>query len=593
MLKIIWIFLSLCLNISTHATPAQDYLNKFMQYYHWKDHLPSTPDESFITFISNSTPLSKRLREKWLYRLAYDKKWAIYLQYYQPSTDLNLQCYKNIALYQQGQLKKAIESTEPLWLNGSSQPKACNDLFSLLLQHHDIKDKQIYQRIVLALRQQNVTLAIYLLKQYATPHENEIKQLLSIQQHPIRITELKPSELQSEFYLYGLTRLVSSNMNKALNLWQQPKTQPILSHAGQQTFLVQVALYKALRNQPDAPVWFAKITPPFYNDVLLGAEIRFALKNKQWRRVESLIQHLDEKDLPCWQYWLARAKEAQGEKESATQIYQSLGNTRNYYGFLANLRVKKRFRFENEPTVNDQRILQPYHLVTDRIKSLYISKQTLEASRLLNDFVSELPKDDKSALLHWIDHDLLWHGKSVYLSNNEQLNNQLSLRFPLAYQDTIVTNAKNYQIPKALIYAIIRQESAFSDDVVSSAGAHGLMQLMPATAKSISKDKKIAYSNKKQLFSTNKNITIGTAYLQQLHRRFKNHPILVVAAYNAGPRQVVYWLKNHSPEEIDIWVETLPWKETRNYLKNVIAFYAVYQYRLQEKPDLTPFMKHF
>ena len=162
----------------------------------------------------------------------------------------------------------------------------------------------------------------------------------------------------------------------------------------------------------------------------------------------------------------------------------------------------------------------------------------------------------------------------------------------MADQDAIVANAKSYQIPKALIYAIIRQESAFSDDVVSSAGAHGLMQLMPATAKSISKDKKIAYSNKKQLFSTNKNITIGTAYLQQLHRRFKNHPILVVAAYNAGPRQVVYWLKNHSPEEIDIWVETLPWKETRNYLKNVIAFYAVYQYRLQEKPDLTPFMEH-
>ncbi len=593
MLKLAWIFFSFCLSLSSHATPAQDYLHKFMQYSHWKDNLPTTPDDVFIAFISHTSPLANKLREKWLYRLAYDKKWSTYLQYYQPTTDLNLRCYENIALYQQGQPKKAIELTEPLWLNGSSQPKACDDLFLLLLRHHEIKDQLIYSRIVLALRQQNIGLAMYLLKQYTTPHPNEIKQLIAIQQHPMRITELKSSEFQSEFYLYGLTRLVLSNMDKALTLWQLPKTKSILNHTDQQLFFGQIALYKALRNQPDAPQWFDKVTPPFYNDVLLGAQIRFALKNKQWRPVQSLILHLEEKDLPCWQYWLARAKEARGEKESAINIYQTLAKTRNYYGFLASMRLKKRLRFESEASINDRHILEPYHPITARIKSLYLSKQTLEASRLLNDFISELPKNDKSALVHWIGNDLLWHGKSVYLSNNIQLNNQLSLRFPLAYQDSVVANAKNYQIPKALIYAIIRQESAFSDEVVSPAGAHGLMQLMPATAKAISKDKKIAYNNKNQLFSSNKNINIGTAYLQQLHKRFKNHPILVVAAYNAGPRQVVYWLKNHSPEEIDIWVETLPWKETRNYLKNVIAFYAVYQYRLQEKPDLTPFMEHF
>ena len=585
--------MSFCLSFSCHATPQQDYLNKFMQYHHWKDNLPSPPDESFIKFITNKSPLAQKLREKWLYRLAYDKKWATYITYYQTSTDLNLQCYENIALYQQGQFKKSIESTIPIWLTGHSQPKACNDLFSLLFLHHEISDPLIYQRIVLALREQNINLSLYLLKQLSIKHPNEIKQLSSIQQHPSQITTLKPGKLQSEFYLYGLTRSVSSNMDKALKLWQLPKTHQMLNFTESQIFLTQVALYKAIQNKPDAPIWFAKITPNFYNDILLGAEIRFSLKNKQWRQVQSLIPHLEEKDLPCWQYWLARSKEVLGEKEPALAIYQTLAKTRNYYGFLASQRINKRFRFESEPTSTDRHILEPYHTVTNQIKSLYFSKQTLEASRLLNDFISELPKKDKSALVHWIEHDLLWHGKSIYLSSNIDLNNQLSLRFPLAYHDTIVANAKNYQIPKALIYAIIRQESAFSDDVVSSAGAHGLMQLMPATAKSIAKERKIAYSDKKQLFSSNKNINLGTAYLQQLHKRFKNHPLLVVAAYNAGPRQVVYWLKNHSPDEIDIWIETLPWKETRNYLKNVIAFYAVYQYRLQEKPNLSTFMQPF
>ena len=119
------------------------------------------------------------------------------------------------------------------------------------------------------------------------------------------------------------------------------------------------------------------------------------------------------------------------------------------------------------------------------------------------------------------------------------------------------------------------------------------MQIMPATALTVAKSKKINYLDKKQLFSSQKNIIIGAAYLQQLAKRFDKHPILMAAAYNAGPKQVSYWLKNHPPKDIDIWVETLPWPETRNYLKNIIAFYAVYQYRMQERPDLTVFMKPF
>ncbi len=116
------------------------------------------------------------------------------------------------------------------------------------------------------------------------------------------------------------------------------------------------------------------------------------------------------------------------------------------------------------------------------------------------------------------------------------------------------------------------------------------MQVMPATARVVSKAGKIPYSDQNQLFLSQKNINIGSAYLKHLTARFSNHPILVAAAYNAGPSQVVYWLKNHPPKEIDVWIETLPWQETRNYLKNVMAFSVVYQYRLNQKPDLTPYL---
>ncbi len=587
------VFFCFCLSMTVFAESGHDYLDKFIKYNQWNQHLPISPTPEFLAFVDNTTPLSKKLREKWLYELARTKDWATYSRHYQNSPDTNLQCYQQIALYQQGHRQQAIESAQKLWLNGSSLPKACDGLFTQLLKNNELGESLITKRLALALEKHNIPLAIYLLKQYKPARIEEIPILMAIHQNPKHIIQLTPSKLHHAFYLYGLKRMVSISIDQAIPLWQLAKTQQFLSHAEHQAFLAHLALYKAMRNHPDTPHWFAKVEPAFYNDILLGWQIRFALKYRQWPQVEQLINQVEDKNNPCWQYWLARSLNAQGEKEKAMDIYRTLAATRNYYGFLASLRLKRNFSFNNERPVENNQILQPYQPFTEQIKALYRSKQTLQASRLLNDFASELPKNDKSALAYWLSRELQWHEKSVYLSNNNELNNQLSLRFPLAYQDTIITNAKNYQIPQELIYAIIRQESAFRDDAVSAAGAQGLMQVMPSTALAVSKNKKMAYVDKKQLFSSQKNISIGVAYLQLLAKRFDKHPILMVAAYNAGPKQVSYWLKNHPPKDIDIWIETLPWHETRNYLKNVIAFYAVYQYRMQEKPDLTPFMKEF
>ncbi len=594
MTKIRFMLVCLCFNLSSSwAVHVQTYLEKFTMYNEWSQHLPASPDLNFLSFIDDTTPLSEKLREKWLYQLARDKNWTTFSQHYKESTDLSLRCYAEIALLQQNHQQQASQSAQKLWLNGSSEPKACDDLFALLKKNNALDEKLITERLVLALDKQNLALATYLLKQFTPPRIAETNILMTIHQNPSRITELTPSPLHNEFYLYGLKRLVSTNMDKSIQLWQLASTQRRLNNAQRQFFIAHLSFYKAVRNDPDAPAWFAKVNPAFYSNELLGAQIRFALKYQKWQQVEHLIYLSPDKDSPCWQYWLARAMWAQGQKNEANALYQNLANTRNYYGFLASLRLKQGFRFDNERATIDKHTLQPYRSFTDQIKALYTSKQSLQASRLLNDFVSELPKNDQSALAYWIDHDLQWHGKSVYLSNNDELNNQLTLRFPLAYRKAVVTYAKNYNIPQELIYAIIRQESGFRDDVVSSAGAHGLMQVMPATAKVISKREKITYLDKNQLFSSQKNINIGVAYLQELSKRYHQHPLLMIAAYNAGPRQVSYWLKNHPPKEIDVWVETLPWHETRNYLKNVIAFYAVYQFRMQEKLDLTPFMREF
>ncbi|WP_182351760.1 transglycosylase SLT domain-containing protein [Legionella sp. PC1000] len=587
------LFLCVFINFqSCLALSGEQYMERFNNYLSFSQKLPTTtPSAPFLEFISGTTPLSTKLREKWLYELAKSKDWTQFSQYYQPSNDLNLVCYEQIANYNTGKQQEALKASIPLWLNGDSRPPSCNSLFDLLLKDNNFDQNLITQRIALALDRRNIQLARYLLTKYKKPHPLELNTLIAVYQNPENISKLNPGELNDDIYLYGLKRMVSINMDKALNLWQQSKTQKMLTQAQQQAFLAHVALYKAMRNHEDALQWFAQVKPQYYNDVLLDWQIRFALKRKNWAQVTALINDSKHKDEPCWQYWLARSLEAQGEKAQAQVLYETLAKNRQYYGFLASLRLNKTPSFANEVPTTNLDVLKPYQAFIDQIQTLYMTKQTLQASRLLNDFISELPKDEASALVYWIDKQLQWHGKSVYLSNNETLNNQLSLRFPLAYKDSVSLYSKKYAVAPEFIYAIIRQESGFRDDATSSVGARGLMQVMPYTARVVSKADKIPYNDQKQLFLSQKNINIGVAYLKQLAKRFGNHPILIAAAYNAGPKQVVFWLKTHPPKEIDVWIETLPWQETRNYLKNIMAFYIVYQYRLGQKPNLGNFLE--
>lgn len=593
MVKTVWIFFALLLNATIHSTPAETYLNKFMTYKQWCQHLPTYPDPAFLAFIDKPSPLTRKLREKWLYQLAYNKDWATFTQFYRGSDDTTLQCYAQTAVYNQGHHEEALNRAKQLWLSGSSLPKSCDSLFTAMLKNNELNNTLIQKRIALALDANNISLARYLLKQYKPAHMEDAELLTSIYQHPARIRLLKPGLFHGEFYLYGLKRMVQNDMDEAIHLMAIDHAHHIMSEAQEQQFLAHLSLFKAMRNQPDAARWFAKVKPPFYNETLLEWELRFALTHQQWRKVVYLVSKSNNKHEPNNQYWMARALEALGEKETANILYKQLAAKRNYYGFLSSLKLKQKPNFENESSTPNPATLLPYKPITDQIKALYLSHQTVDASRLLNDFVSELPKHEKSAMAYWVAHHLHWHGKSIYLSTNDALNNQLSLRFPLPYRDSVQEYAKNYQIRPAFIYAVIRQESSFQEEISSSAGANGLMQLMPATARHIAKQAKIPYSDQKQLFTSQKNIHIGTAYLQQLSKQFRQHPILMAAAYNAGPRQVNYWLKNHTPKDMDIWIETLPWRETRNYLKNILAFYTVYQYRMNERPNIDAFMRPF
>lgn len=220
--------LFLCVFISFQnclALSGEQYMERFNNYLSFSQNLPTTtPSAPFLEFISGTAPLSTKLREKWLYELAKNKDWTHFSQYYQPSNDLNLVCYEQIANYNTGKQQEALKASIPLWLSGDSRPPSCNSLFDLLLQDNNFDQNLITQRIALALERRNIQLARYLLTKYKKPHPLELNALNTVYQNPENISKLNPGVLNDDIYLYGLKRMVSINMDKALKLWQQSKT---------------------------------------------------------------------------------------------------------------------------------------------------------------------------------------------------------------------------------------------------------------------------------------------------------------------------------------------------------------------------------
>lgn len=594
--------LLISIHCNTFAQPlseqdiARNYLHKYNTYLFWAEHLPDTPHPEFISFIEPVTPLTQKLREKWLFHLARRQDWVLFNLYYRPTNNEGLLCYAQMALYQLGKQSEAIQNTLPLWSSPTAQSSLpCRHLFALLQHDHALSHQQIEQRIAQALENDHIAAAQDLLAHLGPSYVQTATMLKRISQNPREILHLQPGPLSGALYLYGLSLMLKRNIDTAVTLWQHPLSAKLLQPAQAQQFLAHLALYKAMRHAPDAEEWFAKVQPAYCNAQLRDWEIRYALIQKNWKKIEQITATLPpEQTEPFLLYWRARALDRLDHHSEAQAIYHGLALKRSYYGFLASIAVRQAYHFEFEPTPHDPGVLAVYKPITDQIAGYHRNNQSYLAAHTLNEFSLELPKSHKSALVYWVAHHLRWHGKAIYLSTQDDvLKNQLVLRFPLTYQEQIQKLANQYHVSPALIYATVRQESTFIENIKSEAGAYGLMQILPNTAKHIARHAKIPYSDPKDLFYPEKNLHIGVAYLNKLHQQFKAHPVLIMAAYNAGPKQVRRWVNDHSPHDIDIWIETLPWQETRDYLKNVISFYAVYQYRMQQKPNLAPFLQPF
>lgn len=568
-------------------------LKPYIEYDLIAAKLSQYPKQDILDFQNaySDSLLADKLTGYALYFLAEQQNWPEFVSLYTPGfSSTKMQCRNLLARYHTGD-KSALDEGVALWTVGKSQPDTCDPLFKLLQDNKRLTDDVRWQRFVLAMQNRNASLARFVSRGMSAAMQKHTELFLAVDGNPSLVTDHKrftpPSLFNQHIIAHGIQKLARREPQLAWQHWEKYEAEQLfevtLAKDTKQTIIKQLTNKGFL----DEAQTLLSYSHSIRDDRLTQALIRENLAQQNWQGVLSGIQLLDteEQNSDRWQYWRARAQQALNtDTDDTNRILQNLAQNRSWYGFLAADHINKNYQLADASHSADKQLKLSLEQTPAlaRAKELWIIGEHNQA-RIEWHYALKTLSTSELVAAGELAKDWGWYNSGITAMIRGNLWDHLSLRFPLAYKDTIEQAAINTQLDEALIYAIARQESAFAEDVVSHAGARGLMQLMPATAKEQARHSGVKNHRTRDLFKPDHNIKLGSAYFSGLLEEFDGNRILATAAYNAGKHRVKRWLKvPQEPLTADIWVEIIPFSETRQYVQNVLTYSVIYQYRLAE-----------
>jgi soluble lytic murein transglycosylase len=566
-------------------TGLVDYpLYPYLQYQWLSNHLPDTDKiRAFLTTYSDSryAPL---LRAKWLAYLADQQRWNEFMQNYQASDNTALACQFQWANYQMGNTTQALSEAKRLWETGESLPNECDALLSALLASPIMTPELIWQRFELALKKDNVSLATHIQRLMTKPEQSIADVWLQVHKNPTLITQSSFwNPIMAQLFAHGVMRMAKSNLDNAIAVWDNNKAAVNPNHETAQHIERELAL--ALARKRDARA-FDRLNLVLNTDEEVREwKIRAALLAQNWQQVSRALAGLTsvEQQQPKWQYWQARALAETGDTLAAQTVFNKLALDRSFYGFLAADIVNQPYQATDKPVLIPSNELDALANETDFkvAKELSFHHRDQETKRQWSFAVKKLPK---ARLLVAAKLAQAWQWDQLAIVTLVQADywDDLALRFPVTYASEVQNNASLQQLEPALVFGLMRQESMLDKNAESPVGARGLMQIMPETGRQIARKLNEPWRTASSLFEPDTNIKYGTFYYKQMLNRFNGNFALAAAAYNAGPNRVDKWLPSDKQMPADIWIETIPFKETRKYVTSVLSYTLIYSQRLQQ-----------
>ncbi|MGB5324609.1 MAG: transglycosylase SLT domain-containing protein [Pseudomonadales bacterium] len=542
----------------------------------------------------NDTRLTRKLQYQQLRQLAQRQQWQAFIEHYDTkTTNVNLRCHYARALFNTGEQVAAFELTRELWLTPSSMPDTCDPAFRQFIDAQDDIAELAWQRFDGAYRAGEVTLARYLARFLVEQRKAKAEQLLSAYADVAALPRSWRSRLaliESSFediaarrqvlalWIKRLARQDSEAAAKLVGRKLVRTSSTGLPYEQARLLLEELQPYimtrYALTDYNRLPTIYRKIgqpDDPKSQQWLLRAYIARA----DWKKIPAMIARLPEVERLSerWRYWDLRSRQLAGSlDEQGNAALAALAENASFYGFAAARHSGKHFRLQPEQyqlRADDLEVLASSAALRRAIEH-FIHGETDQANSNWTTGLREVDNENWLGAAY-LASSLGWHQQAILTAARADAWRHYAIRFPRIATDEFAEQALLYNQPPEWFYATARQESALASQARSSAGAIGLMQLLPSTAKAVARSLDMEF-NKAQLYEANYSINLGSRYLDDLYRQFGNRA-LGSAAYNAGPHRVSAWLKNlQKPIPLDAWIETIRFSETRQYVQNVLSF---------------------
>ena len=574
-----------------HRAALRDYpLEPLLAYDELTLRLKSASNAEIEAFLTEHGDLPQIgwMKLRWLRWLAERGDWQTFIKHYSSALNFTeLDCLFGEYQFRHGKAADGALTAERLWLVGKSQPNTCDRLFDLWQARGGLTEELRWKRAKLAAEARNYGLAASLVRTLGSLSPQG-RLLLDVAQKPELLLQRQrfaaSDRHTADVVGLGLRRLARQNPEQALGLLEEYSRQLPFSNEEKVAIAREIGLTLARRFDARALKVMTQYDPELRDDTVSEWRGRLLLRLGRWAEVNQLTRQMpgDLATTNRWRYWQARSLQlAQPNSQASQSLYQPVAGERDFYGFLAADRINAPYRLNNKPMALDPKVMQKVRNTAGirRALEFHARGQIVDGRREWY-HVSRLFSREELVAQARLGYEMEWYFPAIRAISQAQYWDDLDVRFPMAHQNTLTREARSRGLHSSWVFAITRQESGFMADARSGVGAMGLMQLMPATAKETARRYGIPLASPQQALNPNVNIQLGAAYLSQVYGQFGGNRILASAAYNAGPTRVRQWLSGNERMPFDIWIETIPYDETRQYVQNVLSYSVIYGEKL-------------
>ncbi len=579
--------------LARHAEKIKGHpLDIYVSFWRLRLRLEETAPGELRAFLSkhSGTVLAEQLRRDWLRVLGKTGQWELFREE-QPALvkdNPDVACYALQERWRR-QDASAFAEVKPFWKAQKAMPEGCVPLVDVMLKSGALTQRDLSDRFRLLVQANLITEAKHLMEGLSAEHVRSADQIDRIAKAPARFLEQTGADLNTaagrELTIFALTRLAQSDLPRAVRYWSGGLREDFPLEDQQYVWAMLAAL-GARRGLPEAVDWFRQTGEVALSDEILAWCARGALRQESWPEVKNAIERMSQtaRSEPTWIYWLGRSLCALGAGEEGEALFSRIAGGDHFYGRLAAEELEMPLQIPPQAPPPTGGELERVRALTGLQRALILYRLGLRTEATAEWMWTVRAMDDRELLAaaELAHRNGIWD-RAINTADKTVAMHDFTLRYPTHYRDLLLTQAQIRKLDEPWVFGLVRQESRFLAEAKSPMGAAGLMQLLPSTARWVAKKIGMKGFNLSRVKRPEVNAALGAFYLRHVLDGFHGNPVLASAAYNAGPGRARRWCDTR-PIEGAIYIETIPFPETRQYVKKVMANTVYYAAVLGGEP---------